>query len=209
MKNNDCAGVWFDQLVCAGRKPEKFEQGEPLFWDDPHISQSMLAAHLACDADGASRRRETIERTVVHLIRPSLLQAGGCVLDLGCGPGLYSNRLCRQGMKMTGIDISDRSIAYARQTAREQELSSTYICGNFFDLAYDREYDRVLQVYGELCTFFDQARNRLLRIIHKALKDNGLFIFDVSTRKLRMREGLTGEPYTKDSDWIALAARKV
>jgi len=195
MKNCNCAKVLLDNLSRFTSRPALFELGEALFWDDPHISKSMLAAHLAADSDGASRSRETIEKTVNHLISTATLQQDDTVLDLGCGPGLYSNRLCRYGMAITGIDISERSIEYARKVAREQGLNSTYLCGNFFDLDYDCQFDRVLQIYGEMSTFSDQARNRLLQIIHKALKDDGLFIFDVSTRNLRMREGLKNRWY--------------
>ena len=28
------------------QRPEPFTPGEPLFWDDPHISKGMLASHL-------------------------------------------------------------------------------------------------------------------------------------------------------------------
>jgi len=51
-------------------------------------------------------------------------------------------------------------------------------------------YKRQLQAYGEICTFSDEKRDLLLSLIYRALKANGLFVFDVSTRELRMREGL-------------------
>jgi hypothetical protein len=63
-------------------------------------------------------------------------------------------------------------------------------------------FDSVLQIYGELSTFSDEARNRLLHIVHKALKKDGLFIFDVSTRALRMREGLSnGWYFAEEGFW--------
>ena len=192
----------FAGLAASAQRPRLFQPGEALFWDDPHISRSMLAAHLNSEFDGASRRTETIELTVSHLLASSLLRPGDKVLDLGCGPGLYSSRLCQRGIHVTGIDISKRSVEYAQNRATELGLDINYICADFFELAYKEAFDAVLQIYGELCTFSDSARNRLLRIIHRALKKDSLFVFDVSTRTLRRREGLkNGWYFSKGGFW--------
>lgn len=197
-KNEKMLQKIFEYLADSGRKPQRFEPGETLFWDDPHISKSMLEAHLNPNVDGASRRTESIERTVEHLVTSSIIKQGNKVLDLGCGPGLYSSRLCMYDINVTGIDISRRSIDYARKKAAEQGLNIDYICESFFDIAYDGVFDCVLQIYGELCTFSNETRNRLLKIIHRALRDDGRFIFDVSTRDLRMREGVKNRWYYSD-----------
>lgn len=194
----------FECLADSAKKPELFQAGEPSFWDDPHISKSMLEAHLNSNFEGASRSIQTIEKTVEHLISTAILKPHDKVLDLGCGPGLYSSRLCQKGIRVTGIDISKRSINYAQKKADELQLDIEYICSNFFDITYDQVFDSVLQIYGELSTFSDEARDRLLRIVHKALKKDGLFVFDVSTRVLRMREGLSNRWYfAEEGFWQA------
>ena len=180
----------FQYLACSIEKPDVFEKAEVLFWDDPYISEKLLAAHLNPEFDGASRKLATIEKTVNHLMKDSVLNPGDSVLDLGCGPGLYCSRFSQFGINMTGFDLSKTSIEYARRKAKEQGQNIEYILGNFFDIDYVGTFDKVLQVYGELCTFPNEERDRLLSIIHKALKKDGLFIFDVSTRELRKREGL-------------------
>ena len=176
-------------------KPPLFEPGEPRFWDDPYISKSMLEAHLNQTHDGASRKNAEIEKTVCNLITSRFLKTGDRVLDLGCGPGLYSSRLCFEGMKVTGIDLSRRSIDYARAQADRDGHDIDYICADFFNIDYEGIFDAVLQVYGEICTFSDDKRDMLLILVRRALKDDGIFIFDVSTRELRMREGLKNRWY--------------
>jgi SAM-dependent methyltransferase len=94
-------------------RPPFFEPGEPLFWDDPHISRGMLEAHLNPVNDLSSRRPVTIDKEVNHLLSSRVLKPGDRVLDLGCGPGLYASRLAKNGLKVTGIDISARSLNYA------------------------------------------------------------------------------------------------
>ncbi|MCC4767057.1 methyltransferase domain-containing protein [Methanosarcina sp. DH1] len=176
-------------------KPPLFEPGEPRFWDDPYISKSMLEAHLNQTHDGASRKNAEIEKTVCHLITSGFLKTGDRVLDLGCGPGLYSSRLCFEGMKVTGIDLSRRSIDYARAQADRDGHDIDYICADFFNIDYEGSFDAVLQVYGEICTFSDDKRDMLLSLVRRSLKDDGIFIFDVSTRELRVREGLKNRWY--------------
>ena len=180
-------------------KPALFEPGEPLFWDDPHISRSMLEAHLNPAHDAASRRPETIDKEVGNLISSSILKKGNKVLDLGCGPGLYANRLCVHGIKVTGVDVSKRSIAYATKYAGENKLNITYRCLNFFGIDYKIEFDAVLQTHGELGTFSDEKRDALLAKIHTVLKPEGLLIFDVTSTAPRPKETLQNHWYIMDS----------
>ena len=43
-----------DDLAQYAEKPRLFARTPALFWDDPHISQQMLAAHLDPAHDAAS-----------------------------------------------------------------------------------------------------------------------------------------------------------
>lgn len=56
----------------------------------------------------------------------------------------------------------------------------------------------MLQVYGEICTFSEEKSDLLLNLIHRSLNDEGIFIFEVSTRVLRMREGLKNRWYVSE-----------
>ena len=80
-------GLDLVQLAALQEKPELFAAGEPLFWDNPHISQQMLRAHFDPHTDAASYRPEKIEATVGWLVEQLGLWEGTAVLDLGCGPG--------------------------------------------------------------------------------------------------------------------------
>jgi hypothetical protein len=59
----------FEYLPCSIKKPDVFEKAKVLFWDDPYISERLLAAHLNPEFEGASRKLATIEKTVNHLIK--------------------------------------------------------------------------------------------------------------------------------------------
>lgn len=179
-------------------KPPLFEPGEKLFWDDPHISKSMLEAHLNPEHDAASHPPATIDREVQHLISSGIVKRGDRLLDLGCGPGLYASRLAEKGIRVTGVDISERSLNYAIAQAKEKGLDIEYRLINFFDIDYSGEFNAVLQTHGELNTFSDKKRDELLAKLHQALKPEGRLVCDTTTRVTRMKGGLKNNWYVSD-----------
>lgn len=189
----------FNALCQLQSKPDLFAPGEPQFWTDPHIARQMLAAHLNPEIDAASRRPETIQRSTDWLVHSLELQAGDCVLDLGCGPGLYASRLAQAGLNVTGVDFSQNSIDYAIQSARQSGLQITYRCQNYLQLADESRFDAALLIYGDFCPLAPEQRSRLLANILRALKPGGRFVLDVSTPALRQRYGLKNSWYAAES----------
>lgn len=178
------------QLIQLQQKPEPFTPGETLFWDDPHISSQMLEAHLNPEIEAASRRPETIDRSIRWLMDRLDLQPGDPILDLGCGPGLYASRFARAGLQVTGVDYSRRSIEYATNYARENDLNIRYRYQNYLELDDKDGYQAAFLIYGDFCTINPEQRSRLLRNIYGALKPGGAFVLDVSTRECRKKHGV-------------------
>lgn len=177
------------QMIELQEKPAPFTPGEPLFWDDPHISKQMLAAHLDPTIDAASRRPEMIEQSVQWLIDILGLKPGAAVLDLGCGPGLYASCLARVSLHVTGVDFSRRSIEYAVQFADQNNLDIAYRFENYLELQDENRYDAALLIYGDFCPLTPDQRLRLLGNIQHALKPGGAFVLDVTTRECRKKHG--------------------
>ncbi len=186
------------QLTEYLKKPEPFEPGEPLFWDDPHISKQMLAVHLDPNTDLASRRPEIIDRSVNWLVETLGLQPGDAVLDLGCGPGLYATRFALRGLDVTGVDYSRRSINYAVEKAREDGLAIEYNYQNYLALAVSRTYRAAFLIYGDFCPLSPEKRARLLENVRGVLEPGGAFVLDVSTRQHRAKYGARNNWYLAD-----------
>jgi 2-polyprenyl-3-methyl-5-hydroxy-6-metoxy-1,4-benzoquinol methylase len=190
------------QLIKLQQRPAPFAPGEALFWDDPHISSRMLGVHLNPEINAASRRPETIDRSVKWLIEMLGLKTGDPILDLGCGPGLYASRFARAGLQITGVDYSRRSIEYATNYANENRLNIHYRYQNYLDLNDENQYQAALLIYGDFCTISPEQRSRLLKNIHRALKQNGKFVLDVSTREHRGRHGNKNTWYALDNGFL-------
>lgn len=187
------------QLIELQKKPAPFTPGEPLFWDDPHISSQMLDAHLNPDTEAASRRPDTIDRSVRWLIERLQLKPGDSVLDLGCGPGLYASRFARAGLKVSGVDYSRRSLEYASRYASENHLEIVYRYENYLALEDKNLYDAAFLIYGDFCPLSPEGRMTLLTNIQRALKPGGRFVLDVTTRVHRKRYGNKNSWYAAES----------
>jgi SAM-dependent methyltransferase len=182
--------VDINEILALFNKPVPFERYGLSIWTDPRISKQMLQAHLDPNFDAASRRPEVIERCIEWILSTVALGGQGCALDLGCGPGLYAERLARRGLHVTGIDISSSSLEFARARAAESHLSIDYRNESYLDLQDAGLYDLALLIYGDYCTFSLPERQRLLSNVRGALKPDGYFVLDVTTRHHRRRNGL-------------------
>lgn len=171
-------------LLCElNKRPPLYAAGETHFWDDPYITQQMLEAHINPNVDAASRKPEKIEATVDWLDKEFLQPlSGNTIIDLGCGPGLYTSKFAQLGYDVHGIDLSKHSIQYARRLAKKLGLSIKYQVGDYLDWRSYQKYDAATLIFYDYGTFNPLQRRIILQNIHEALKPGGLFIFDVITK---------------------------
>ncbi len=122
-------------------KPPIYAESEELFWNVEHISKMLLEAHLNPDFEGASRNHQFIENSVSWIKQLAPSTEYRALLDLGCGPGLYTERFSKVGYQVTGIDISQNSIKYAKQSATNQKLSIAYYNQSYINLNMKCQFD--------------------------------------------------------------------
>lgn len=160
-------------------RPPLYTKTDTPFWDDEHISLQMLNAHLDPNFEGASRKLDFIDKSVdwIRLILPP--QKYLSVLDIGCGPGLYTERYANKGYVTTGVDFSRRSINYARASAKKKGLSIEYFYQNYLDLSLGREFDFATMIYCDFGALSTRERAQLLKVIYRHLKPGGRFLLDV------------------------------
>lgn len=187
------------KLFDMTKRPALWQRSTAPFWDDEYISQQMLKAHLNPDIDAASRRPEFIERSVKWL--SEIIVRGGKILDLGCGPGLYTKRLSAMGYNVTGVDLSKNSIEYARAG----DSSTNYICSNYLLLDDTDKYDAITLIYCDYAALTQPERTNLLKKIRNMLKPDGIFVFDVFTPEFYKNKSESKSWYScgKDEFWSA------
>lgn len=166
----------FDML----RRPGVYEPSSHPFWADDYISRSMLQAHLNPDSDGASRTHGFIDCSAQWIGSLAAPAAGKRLLDLGCGPGIYAERFHRQGFAVFGVDISKRSIEYAKEHTNP---AIQYCCGDYLKLDFPGEIDLAAIIYCDFGVLPPEARAIFLRKVFAALKPGGTFVLDVFSRR--------------------------
>jgi 2-polyprenyl-6-hydroxyphenyl methylase/3-demethylubiquinone-9 3-methyltransferase len=121
------------------------------------------------------------------------------LLDIGCGGGVLAEEFAKLGCQVTGIDISDESLAVARAHARTEGLSIAYRNGLATQLPFDGGSFEVVSC----CDVLEHIPNWELAIaeVGRVLKPSGLFLFDTINRTLQSKVnfifGLQDSPFTK------------
>ncbi len=170
-----------DDILNRVVPPQPWDEGDKIPWNDPEFSQRMLQEHLTQRHDLASRRAAIIDKHVDWIHRELLGGQPGRLLDLGCGPGLYTSRLAALGHDCVGIDFSPASIDYARQQPIDGPGNCQYLQGDLRQVDYGEGFDVVMLIFGELNTFRRDDALIILRKARAALKSDGLLLLEPHT----------------------------
>ena len=163
-------------------------------WGDPGFSERMLAEHLSQEHDLASRRSERIDAHAAWLHdlvggRPTR------VLDLGCGPGLYTERLAALGHQCVGIDVAPAAVAHARNEAARLGSACTYRETDLVGADLGTGFGLVLVLYGDIDTYPPGAAAAVLEEAAAALAPGGVLVMEVHTTAAVYRIGTA--PHTR------------
>ena len=161
--------------------PEPWAEGDNIPWNEPGFSRRMLREHLTQSHDLASRRSEKIDAHVDWIHREALHGIPAKILDLACGPGLYSGRLARLGHRCVGIDYSPASIEYARGSAAAEGLSCDYIQADIRDAEYGSGYGLAMLIFGEFNVFKPSDAERILARAYAVLDAGGVLLLEAHT----------------------------
>ncbi|WP_412502253.1 class I SAM-dependent methyltransferase [Shewanella algae] len=173
-------------------------------WNDADFSQRMLENHLSQEHDWASRKLAVIERQVDWLC--SQLAPGAKVLDLGCGPGFYTQLLAKRGFCCTGVDFSPASIAYAQQQAQAAGLDIDYQLLDVRSYRPTKKFDFIMMTFGELNVFSTADAKSLLKHCANWLMPNGKLLVEVHSFDEVKRQGQAEPSWQRHSQGLFLDA---
>ena len=168
-------------VVRRRRKPEPWAEGEKIPWWDPDFSERMLGEHLSQAHDAASRRAAVIDSQLRWIHGELLRGAPTRVLDLCCGPGLYTSRLAKLGHECVGIDFSPASIRHAREHAEREGLRCTYLEADVRDADYGEGYGLAMLLSGEFNVFRRSEASAILAKARAALASGGCLLLEPHT----------------------------
>jgi 2-polyprenyl-6-hydroxyphenyl methylase/3-demethylubiquinone-9 3-methyltransferase len=102
------------------------------------------------------------------------------VLDIGCGAGILTNALSKEGHKVSGIDLSKTSLEIAKQYDETQQVD--YQLATAYSLPFEDEVFDVVCAMDVLEHLEDPAL--LISEASRVLKPGGKFFFHTFNRNL-------------------------
>lgn len=100
------------------------------------------------------------------------------LLDVGCGAGLFSNQIVKQGYQVTGVDLSEESLSVAK--LHDESKSVEYIKADAMNLPFENEKFEIV-----CCLDFLEHVNQpeaVVAEVSRVLRPGGLFIFHTFDR---------------------------
>ncbi len=123
-----------------------------------------------------NRNQEEAKLLIDNLINKFKPNKYSCFLDLCCGNGRHATYLNKQGFKVDGVDLSDKSLNIARKN-KNQNLN--FYCEDMREYVKNNKYDFILNLFTSFGYFETKQDNlRVIKNSCKSLKINGYFIID-------------------------------
>ena len=155
---------------------EIFQKCNESIWTDEHISKSLLKAQLDESTNAGSRKPEN-RKLIIDWI-DSKIKPSSKILDLGCGPGLYSYDLGKIGHSVLGIDFNRASYDYAIKNKTIDNFVE-YKYGNYLEYEFTGKFNLAMMIFCDFSALTPEYQVILLDKIRDILTIDGIFIFDV------------------------------
>ncbi len=103
------------------------------------------------------------------------------ILDVGCGPGRHSIELARRGFRVVGVDLSQRFLQIARESAQNDYLKSDWVRADARRLAFKNCFDWAICIcegaFGIMDS--DEGNQQVLAEISNSLTPGGKLLLNV------------------------------
>ena len=112
-------------------------------------------------------------------------------VDVACGTASVAILLAKQGLQVTGVDLSEDMLCVASQKAQDMKNPPRFVRQPLQKLHLSRGVDLAVCALDSLDYILDpQDCKEAIRRVYRALNPGGIFIFDVNTpEKLRAMDG--------------------
>lgn len=148
---------------------DEYLQANRNLWDEWTIEHEKSPFYDLAGFKAGKDRLHSIELSELGDV------SGKSLLHLQCHFGMDTLAWARRGAVVTGVDLSEKSIALARSLSEELNIPAKFVCSDIYQLpdTLSGEYDIVFTSYGVLHWLRDLKQWG--KIITHFLKLNGIF----------------------------------
>ncbi len=129
-----------------------------------------------------------------NVIKIAGLTKGCSILDAGCGPGRISVELAALGLDVTGVDIIQSELDAAAETAEAEGVKLNLINADLRTFTTEKKFDCAVNLYTSFgyCATIEEDL-KILKHIADAIKDDGFFIMECTSRETAILYFTEGE----------------
>ncbi len=130
-----------------------------------------------------NRDYEEAEQFITNLITNLKLDLKSNILDLACGKGRHSIFLNKIGFKTMGVDLSPKSIAFAKKF---NNANLRFEVRDMRESFCEDQFHAIFNLFTSFGYFESKTENiKVLKAIESMLKKNGVFVIDfMNTNKV-------------------------
>ncbi len=104
------------------------------------------------------------------------------LVDVACGAGEFAVAMARRGLEVTGVDQSPEMLALARRSAESSGVAVSFLEQDMRELRLPAPRDAATCLYDSLNYLVNEDEfAQALAAIGRALREGGLFLFDMNT----------------------------
>jgi len=101
---------------------------------------------------------------------------GKNVLEIGCGGAQCGIGFAKKGARVTGIDISEEQLNYAKKLAEKNEVKIKLLQGDIVTLPQIKSNSQEI-VFSSWALFYVSDLNKCFKEVYRVLKKKGIFVF--------------------------------
>lgn len=175
---------------------------------DPSFYLAFLDPDFRCYTQGVFESPDedfavAIRRKMDFIVSRCQLAPGSEVLEVGPGWGSFAQYAARQGIKVTGVTISEQSLKFMNDLAAKEQLPIATIMSDVLEFKPDKQFDAVV-----LLGIMEHLPNyaAILRCFDRLLKPGGHVFLDASaiTRKYKLSSFITEHIYPGNHSFFVL-----
>jgi len=137
-----------------------------------------------------SHRDEAEAESFLLLLRDRL-RIGGDALDVACGRGRHSVILHQLGYQVTGLDLSTKSIAFAK---KEEKAGLQFVEGDMLKDIPEGQYDLVFNLFTSFGYLESKEHDKAaLKSMLKGLRKGGTLVLDFLNAKAAIKKASQNE----------------